>query len=92
MWWSAVLTEIPSARATCLVCRPAGEHGDDLGLALGQPRRPLEARRPLPGRLDHRGDGVGVEPSGAGLPGELLRRLLRAAAARGSGRGSVIAW
>ena len=55
MWRSAVLTEIPSARATCLVCRPAGEHADDLGLALGQPRRPLESRHPLPGRLDHRG-------------------------------------
>jgi hypothetical protein len=77
MWRSAVLTEIPSADATCLVLQSAGEHADHLQLALGEARRALEPWRPLPRRLDPRGHRVGVEPSGLSLCGELLRGLLR---------------
>ena len=36
----------------------AGEQGDDLGLALGQPGRPLDPWDALPGRLQHGADTV----------------------------------
>ena len=66
------MTEIPKRSGDLLGLQSAREQGDDLDLALGEPGRPLESRHPLAGRLEHRGDGVGVEPSGARLPAELL--------------------
>ena len=57
-----------SSRRCRAPARPAwsagrGQHGDDLGLALGQAGRPLQPRGALPGRLDDRRDRIGVEPS-----------------------------
>ena len=85
MWRSAVLTEIPSVRAICLVCRPRASRPTHLGLALGQPGGPLDPRRragrpPRCTAADH----VGVEPPGAGLLAEGLRRPLRRQRARGA--------
>jgi hypothetical protein len=56
--------------------QPAGEHGDYLGLALGEPRRSLEAWSSLTGGLEHSRDRVGVEPYRARLLGQDLRSLL----------------
>ena len=90
MWRSAVLTEIPRRARDLLGLQPARQHPDDLGLALGQSGRPLEARRRLPGRLDHRRHRVGVEPPGLGLLARARGRLLGGSGSR-CGRGSVIA-
>jgi hypothetical protein len=54
----------------------ARQHRDHLGLALGEPRRPLDSRYPLAGRLDHRGDRIGVEPAAACLLAQGLHRPL----------------
>ena len=54
--------------------KTAGEHADDLGLAVGQPRRALDPRRPLARRLDDGRHRVGVESSGAGFLAQDLRR------------------
>ena len=83
---------MPSARATCLVCRPRASSADDLRLALGQPGRPVDPRHALAGRLQHGGDGVGVEPPGARLLGRAprpprRRERRRGAAAARSSRG-----
>ena len=54
----------------------ACEQRDDLDLAIGQPGRAVDPRRALPGGLQHRGHGVRVEPSRAGLVSQQLRRRL----------------
>jgi hypothetical protein len=64
-------------RARDLLCLQAvGEHRDHLDLAVGEPRRTLDARRSLARGLEHCGNGVGVKLSGVRLPGEDSRRPL----------------
>ncbi len=55
---------------------PSGNHGDHLGLPIGQPGRTLQAGSSLTCRLDHGCDCVGVEAAGRRLAGECLRRPL----------------
>ena len=77
MWRSAVLDEMPERPRDLLGLQAAAEHADDPGLALGQPRGPLESWHLLPGRGQDGGHRVAIEPSGARLSSELVRRLLR---------------
>ena len=56
--------------------QPAREQADDLRLAIGQPRRPLDPRRRPARGLEHRRDGVGVEAAGARPFGERLGGLV----------------
>jgi hypothetical protein len=65
----------PEPPRDLLGLQAASEQGKDLGLALGQPRRPLHSWDALPGGLQHSGDGVGVQPSGTDLPAEGLSGL-----------------
>ena len=76
MWRSAVLTEMPSARATCLVCSPRASRATTSASRVRQARRTLETWSSLAGGFEHRCDRVGVEASGARLLGEDLRRSL----------------
>ena len=78
MWLSAVLTRDPETSGDLLGLEAAGKHAEDLGLALGQPGWALQSPHPLPGRLDHGGDRVGVKAAGACLASQVLGRPFRA--------------
>ena len=67
----------PETLGDLLGLEAAGEHAEDLGLALGQPGWALQSRHPLPGRLDHGGDRVGVKAAGARLASQVLGRPFR---------------
>jgi hypothetical protein len=67
---SAVLTEIPSARATCFVCRPWAIKLSGVRLPGEDSRRPLGRQRLTVGsRLGHRVVGVSraEQPRGIGV-------------------------
>ena len=90
MWPSTILTDSETP-GDLLGLEAAGEHAEDLGFALGQPGSALQSRHPLPCRLHHGGDRVGVEAAGARLASQVLGRPFGATGSR-CGRGSHIAW
>ena len=49
---------------------PTGKQADDLCLPVGQSGRPVKPRHRLADRLEHGGDGVGVQTPGVGLVAE----------------------
>ena len=72
----------PERGRDLLGLQAASEHADDPRLPLGQPRRPLESRHLLPGRVQDRRHRVGVEASGVASCASRPPPV-RAAAARG---------
>jgi hypothetical protein len=76
-WWPAVFSVITSASAISRLVRPLGNKPEDLGLALGEPRRiPLaHAQRRPAGGLEDRVDRPLVEHPAADQLAQLTARL-----------------
>ena len=68
------LTEIPSTPRDLFRLQAARAKTDNLDFPLGQPCRALDPRDRLSGDLEHRRDGVGVQPPGTSLVAKLLGR------------------
>ena len=90
MWWSAVLGEIPSARATCLVWRPRASRPITSASRSVSPAGRSIRGAGCPAAASTARHGVGVEAPGTAF-GESVSAAL-GGQRRAVGPGSIIAW